>query len=383
MNLVGIREKLRKQVHNEMNRMRVAQTNNSKTVYRALHEPAVQIELRKSQNWVRYKYPKFAHYFANGQEIEPLAIQPALIEVTESWQADLFRLARLTWSLPFTKGYGRRLRFIVIDSSNEKLIGILGLQSPPLDFPARDQLFTYPEGRKIELVNQTMDIYTLGAAPPYSRLLGGKLVALAAASDEVRNAYERKYKGRTTEINKQKLPGRLVALTTTSAFGRSSLYNRLTYKGRLIAQQIGYTEGYGSFHLARLYPLLREFLEQQGISTRGGFGVGPRIVWQTHVRALEHLGFSGELLKHGVKREAFLFQLASNLKNYMEGHSSRPIYYHQSFSDLAAWWRERWLLARAERLDGWHVWDKTEIERLLILKNSRHCDHVTPKRAFA
>jgi hypothetical protein len=365
---VKIREKLRNKILDEMSRIQHVQTNASKAAYRALHEPAVQIELKKSQNWVRYKYPKFAHYFANGQEIEPLTIQPALIEVTESWHADLFRLARLTWSLPFTKGYGRRLRFIVIDTSNEKLIGILGLQSPPLDFPARDQLFAYPESRKIELVNQTMDIYTLGAVPPYGRLLGGKLMALAATSDEVCHAYKRKYKGRTTELNKHQLPARLVALTTTSAFGRSSLYNRLTYKGRLIAQQIGYTEGYGSFHLARLYPLLREFLEQQGISTRGGFGVGPRIVWQTHVRALERLGFSSELLKHGVKREAFLFPLASNLKNYMEGRSSRPIYYHQSFSDVASWWRERWLLARAERVDGWHAWDKTEIERMLIIK---------------
>jgi hypothetical protein len=82
---------------------------------------------------------------------------------------------------------------------------------------------------------------------------------------------------------------------------------------------------------------------------------------------LERLGFSSELLKHGVKREAFLFPLTRNLKNYMEGRASRPIYYHQSFRDLAAWWRERWLLARAERVDGWHAWDKAEIERMLII----------------
>jgi len=98
------------------------------------------------------------------------------------------------------------------------------------------------------------------------------------------------------------LPPHLVALTTTSAFGRSSLYNRLKYRDVAIAESLGYTEGYGTFHLMELYPLFREFLESQGISTYGGFGTGPRRKWQTMVRALERLGFSAEFLRHGIKR---------------------------------------------------------------------------------
>lgn len=360
-------DELRNRVLTTVGRLQLLKASKSKAVYRSLHAPAVKIELARRQNSIRRKYPRYAKYFANGDEVRPSLIRPVLLEVKEPWQADLFWLARLTWSLPFTKGYGRRLRFIIIDASNEKLIGILGLQSPPLDFSVRDRLFNYPAGHKVELVNQTMDIYSLGAVPPYSRLLGGKLVALAAAADEVRKAYEQKYKGRTTEIEERILPARLVALTTTSAFGQSSLYNRLVYRGRLIAQPIGYTEGYGSFHLAPLYSLFREFLEQKGISTRGGFGVGPRIVWQTYVRALEQLDLSGDLLKHGLKREAFLFPLASNLKDYMEGRAGRPLYYHQSFKDLAEWWRERWLLPRAERVDGWQRWNRSEIEQTLIM----------------
>src|SRR5262249_37203992 len=156
--------------------------------------------------------------------------------LTEQWHSDLFRLARLTWSLPFSRGYGRRLRFLVLDEANEKLIGVIGLQSPPLDFAARDRRFKYPNGKKIEFVNQTMDIYTLGAVPPYNRLLGGKLIALAAASNEVQESYKRKYNGRVTEMENNILPSHLVALTTTSAFGKSSIYNRLKYKDRLIAQ---------------------------------------------------------------------------------------------------------------------------------------------------
>jgi len=257
-----------------------------------------------------------------------------------------------------------------MDEHNGKLIGILAFQSPPLSFPARDRLFSYPTGRKTELVNQTMDIQTLGAVPPYARLLGGKLIASAAVSNEVREAYRKKYQGRATEMTERVLPADLVAITTTSAFGRSSLYNRLTYKGELVAQSIGYTEGYGSFHLAHLYDEFREFLEAQDISTRGGFGVGPRIKWQTMVRALGKLGFSSDVLKHGVKREAFLFPLVRNLSDYMEGRDTEPVYYDRPFDSLAEHWRTRWLLDRADRVDGWRQWRPEELMSALILSET-------------
>jgi hypothetical protein len=273
----------------------------------------------------------------------------------------LFRLARYTWSLPYTKGYGRRLQFLIMDGANNKLIGILGMQSPPLSFPARDRLFTYPEGRKTALINQTMDIYTLGAVQPYARLLGAKLVALASTSNQVRDAYRRKYSDRMTEMQGRQLPAHLVALTTTSAYGRSSIYNRLHYRDIVGFRSIGFTDGYGAFHLDRLYPRFRQFLEAQGISTRGGFGKGPRIKWQTMIRTLDRIGLSRKLLRHNVQREAFLIPLIHNLDNYLNGEDSVPDYIDITFQELAAYWRERWLLPRAERVDGWHSWEKDEI----------------------
>lgn len=338
---------------------------------RQIHRPAYQLEIATRQGWLCRNLPKYLPFFANGDEVVPERVQPILVEVTTEQQHNLFRVARLLWSIPFSKGYGRRLRFLIVDRANDKLIGLLALQSPPLSFPARDRLFRYPPGRKTELVNQTMDIQTLGAVPPYNRLLGGKLVALAAASNEIRQIYWRKYSGRITEMEQRILPPHLVALTTTSAFGRSSLYNRLSYNGTIIAESLGYTEGYGTFHLMELYPLFREFLESQGISTRGGFGTGPRRKWQTMVRALDRLGLSSDLLRHGVKREVFLFRLVNNLEAYMEGRDAEPVYRHLPFSDLVAWWRERWLLPRAERVDGWREWRKEEIKSLLLMEQDK------------
>lgn len=333
---------------------------------RQLHAAARDLEVAARQDWLQHRLPHLLHFFADGSEVIPAQVSPVLCEVTTPKQHELFRVARLLWSLPFSPGFGRRLRFLVMDASNEKLIGILALQSPPLSFPARDRLFEYPEGEKPELVNQTMDIQTLGSVPPYTRLLGGKLVALAAASNEVRAAYHCKYNTQKTEMTGRVLPPHLVALTTTSAFGRSSLYNRLRYQDILIAESLGYTIGYGSFHLLELYPLFREYLEERGISTRGGYGTGPRRKWQTIIRALDQLGLPRRLLKHGIKREAFLFPLIDNLKDYMEGGTTIPLYRDLPFSDLANFWRSRWLLDRASRVDGWHEWQRDEIKSLLM-----------------
>lgn len=339
----------------------------SKDDIRELHSRARELELKARQEWIYRSIPRYLPYFASGCDIQPDCVAPVLVEVTANWQHELFRIARLTWSLPFSKGYGRRLRFLIMDEHNGKLIGILALQSPPLSFPARDHLFKYPTDRKTELVNQTMDIQTLGAVPPYARLLGGKLIAMAAVANEVREAYRRKYQGKTTEMAERVLPADLVALTTTSAFGRSSLYNRLVFGSERVAVSIGYTEGYGSFHLAHLYDQFCAFLKAEEVSTRGGFGVGPRIKWQTMVRALERLGFSSDVLKHGVQREAFLFPLISNLKDYMEGQTTELDYFDRPFAVLAEHWRTRWLLDRAERVDGWRQWQPEELVPLLIL----------------
>lgn len=337
-----------------------------KEALRHIHRQAAQFEVLSQQRWLRKHLPWYLRFFADGDEVVPEQVSPELVSVTTTQQHCLFRIARLLWSIPLSSGFGRRLRFLVFDRSNGKLMGILALQSPPISFSVRDRLFRYPPGRKTELVNQTMDIHVLGAVPPYNDLLAGKLIALAAASNEVRLAYKRKYAGRVTEIERRTLPLHLVALTTTSAFGRSSIYNRLKYKEMLIAESIGFTKGYGAFHLAEVYSLIREFMKGRGFSMRDSFYKGPRPKWQIVSKALAELGLPYKLLHHGVKREVFLFRLVDNLEAYIEGRDENPAYRDLPFTELVAWWRERWLLPRAERTNNWRNWRKEKIRSLLL-----------------
>lgn len=339
--------------------------NTDKDNMRLLHESSRLTELAEhvkflSSNWV------LLSYLANGSEVVPERIQPKLVPADSGVEALIFKFFRLIhWSLPYSKGYGRRLKYLVIDEHNGKLIGLIGLQSPPISIQARDRLYSYPEGKKVEMVNQSMDIYTLGAVPPYTFLLGGKLVAYAAACNEIRQDYESRYNDRVTLINRQNIPARLVFLTTTSAYGRSSQYQRLVYRGEPVATSIGYTSGSGTFHFPTpVYHKVKELLGALGLDTATGFGEGwqkgPRRRLQQISRALSIVGLDPKLVYHGIPREVFLYPLIRNLSEYLSGKTIIPDYFDRPFADLASWWKERWCLPRSTRNQSWTEFDASK-----------------------
>lgn len=333
--------------------------DDTKDQVRAKHIPARISRLRDAQKWIQATWPKHQHRFANGESISLTSIAPALVPVETREHQDLFRLARYTWSLPYSRGYGRRLRFLVMDEYHKTLIGVLGLQSAPIDFAPRDKELAYPDQCKATMVNQTMDIFTLGAIPPYNHLLAGKLMIYAAASKEIRDAYQERYSDATTWMKGRVIPPHLVMLTTTSAFGRSSIYNRVTYpvpgsnRKRKVAERLGYTKGYGTLFLEDLYPHIKRYLIQRGCRPNKGFGEGPKPVWQNISKAMTLLNI-GDGLNHGIRREAWCIPLASNARDYLTGKAKTPDYYPETFSELADWWRERWLLRDdVERPQKW------------------------------
>lgn len=306
------------------------------------------------------RFQKLERWFRAGPEIDPARIDPYLQPVETREEEDLWRVARACWSMPYSKGYGRRLRFLIIDRAHDALMGILGLQSPPADLKSRDDSFAYPPGQKLNLVNQTLDAYTVGAIPPYSFLLGGKLVAGLISSDEVRQAYWRRYAAKKTMLVGQLVSQPLVAVTTTSAFGRSSMYNRLRYRHRVLAEPIGYTLGYGMLHLEHLYDQITKFLAAEGALTPNGYGNGPKVRWQNATKALVALDLPRTLLVHGVQRQVFLFPLVERLAEGMAGGTfGRPL--GLSASDYSQFWRERWAQPRAARFPHWNQIDARQL----------------------
>lgn len=175
---------------------------------RDLHASVVKHRVENAKDKLSRHESKLLSRLASGQKIIPNQISPYLVEVQpESENELLFRYVSLHWSIPISSGYGRRLRFLVIDKQNEKLIGIIGLGDPVFSLAARDKRIGWsPEDRRSRL-RHVMDAFVLGAVPPYSFLLCGKLVAMLVASNEIRYAFKKKYEGDSSLIKRKPFDG--------------------------------------------------------------------------------------------------------------------------------------------------------------------------------
>jgi hypothetical protein len=320
---------------------------------RILHSEAVKHKVSTASPLLKRSEDKFLARLATGSEIVPERISPVLREV-ESGSEDeaLFRWACLHWSIPVSSGYGRRLRFLVFDSSNGKLMGLFGLGDPVFSLAARDEWVGWDSQTRRTNLSSVLDAFVLGAVPPYSLLLCGKLVAALVASNEVRTAFERKYHGRLSLILKRKDQGRLAMVTTTSALGRSSVYNRIKFDGRFILESVGFTHGFGEFHfLNGLYGQILQYTRTncKPSAKKEEWGRGFRNRREVIRKCLCHMGLGDDWLQHGVQREIFVAPLASNTREFLCGHDAVLQYYDQPAATLSEWFRQRWLLPRARR----------------------------------
>lgn len=342
---------------------------NHKEALRAAHEKACAHMIERSRKGLERFERDLLLSIADGAAIEPSAISPKLIEVEASSRDELlFRYARLHWSIPVSAGYGRRLRFLIWDDAHNKLMGILGLSDPVFALGARDAWVGWNKDQRRARLANVMDAFVLGAVPPYTRLLGGKLVALATTSNEVRAAFERRYAEKNTLIS-GRCVGPLALVTTTSALGRSSIYNRVRFEGTTLFHSVGFTSGSGDFpYINGVYRELRELVTQASVPTAKHvqWGTGFRNRREVVLKALGLLGLPRNLIYHGVSREVFVVPLATNTPAFLRGETDSLDAIERPFAELARWWRTRWALPRSDRDSrfrqferwSWRLWSK-------------------------
>ena len=327
--------------------------NIDKKIVRSLHQSAVKAKRENAAKELKIKEAQLLQSIALDEEIVPERVNPYLQEVKRnSYDELLFRYACLHWSIPVSSGYGRRLRYLVYDNYNGKLIGLFGLGDPVFSMKPRDKWVGWDAEDRRKRLKYVMDAFVLGAVPPYSYLLGGKLIAMLTTCNEVQEAFRKKYLDSKSIINGTCHDGRLAMLTTTSALGRSSIYNRLKYKDRLIFQSVGFTSGSGDFHFANgIYKDLVEFANQhcQPSAKNKLWGTGFRNRREVIRKVLAELGLSSKLAFHQVRREIFVAPLANNTSAFLRGDERELLSHNQSAEDMFNWYRERWLLPRAER----------------------------------
>jgi hypothetical protein len=224
------------------------------------------------------------------------------------------------------------------------------------------------ELRKAGLASQIADLSVCGAIAPYNVLLGGKLVALAVTSREVREIWRERYEGQTSIIGSQMAgrpmcrPADLKILTTTSLYGAgSSQYNRLRLRRSDFAQlktdiiwsELDRTAGFGTVHLGQ--PHGADAARNRGrqhrarrVNNRFGEGTSPRL---RQVReGLEVLGIrSDEVLHHAMPRIMYACSLAPGADAQLLGIRADKNGPSTPLAAIAEAWRERWLLQRCTR----------------------------------
>jgi hypothetical protein len=324
---------------------------------RRLHIEAVTHKRENGKHALGRKEKELLRWIANGSEVIPQLIKPALVEVLPGTIEELlFRYACLHWSIPVSSGYGRRLRYVVIDQANDKLIGLIGLGDPVFALAPRDNWIGWNAEQRRSGLHHVLDAFVLGAVPPYSHLLCGKLVAMLAASREVTKRFQQKYGGQQALISHAERSGEVALITTTSALGRSSLYNRLTFWTDLMFIPVGFTRGSGEFQfLNGLYDEMGEFATKRLTPTAKNefWGSGFRNRREVVQKCIHAAGLHQDLLYHGVQREVFIVPTARNSAEFLRGDDPTLHHYERTVPSISEWFRERWLLGRAERTSSY------------------------------
>ena len=341
-----------------------------KAVVRRLHIPQRAERLSVNSEFLNRRADKLLRHFASGSDVEPASIRPILERVyAGTWQADLFRLATLTWSVPVSNGFGRRLRYIVWDAHNDKLLGLIAIGDPVFNLAVRDTFIGWDANDRRERLVNVMDAYVLGALPPYNALLAGKMVACLIRTRQIYDDFARTYGSSVGIISGKAKGARLLAVTTSSSMGRSSVYNRLRLGNVRYFQPIGYTRGWGHFHISDdLFGELRDYLRSIGhkYADQHRFGQGPNWRLRSTRAALTALGLNSELLRHGIQRQVFISNLASNAATILCTGKGRPnlssLLTVEQVADLA---HERWILPRAKRRTDYRIWSRSGILKLL------------------
>lgn len=327
----------------------------TKEAYRRIQRRARDEQMMSSRAFLSGALEKARRACPDGTDIDPAKISLEIRVVEPGTDmADLFRWWNLTWwSMPYQRAYGRQIRLMLWDRHHDAPFGLVSLQSPVLRMGARDSYLGIDRSNAELWANMSMNAQRVGALPPYNGLIGGKMAALAMTSDEVRKIYRKRYMGRITVMRGRVLDPKLLFITTTSAFGRSSTYDRLTYKNDgPAAIPIGFTSGDGTFHLPD--DLTREMykvMEARGVSTKTTYGNGPSRKIKIFKQAFRHLGLSG-FQRHGIRRQVYLFPLATNLHSVI-AKGKRQMWVHRKLVDIEGYWKERWAMARSRRTTTW------------------------------
>jgi len=227
---------------------------------------------------------------------------------------DLFTwntLRDFTHSMGFDANIGRNLKFLILDVTSEKYLGILNLASDVISIKSRDEWIGWTSEDRLEgkrLNNTAIGSCILPTQPFGYNFLGGKLIASILTSQQVRHAWEARYKDR------------LVGFTTTSLYGPYSMYNGIPYwkpVGKTAGRVIIKPDDEAYSYMLQYIKTHRK--EDHDKLLDAGNAIGVTSGYKQRVIALifNELGLKISDYEHGYERGVYFAPIYENTKEFL------------------------------------------------------------------
>jgi len=251
---------------------------------------------------------------------------------------DLLFYGRMTISsFPFSGAVGRRIHYLIRNKPDDYILGLVVIMSD-LTIPIRDKHIGWTRDNmwKSKRINYLMNVHLAISTPPLSQYLTGKLTAISVESKEIQDYFQGKY-GHP-----------LAAMTCTSLFGKSSIYNRL--RGY---EYLGLTKG----HSVALVPVevkdkMREdFKKEKGKHSEIYYNEDGSVK-ETYgvVKGFQKLQKYWDIQQTENQRGTYIIPLAENYKEFLCCETDElKSFDHPTYDELIDYWKERWLKGRLER----------------------------------
>jgi hypothetical protein len=126
---------------------------------------------------------------------------------------------------------------------------------------------------------------------------------------------------------------------------------------------VGFTRGSGEFQfLNGLYDEMSAFASERLTPTAKSelWGTGFRNRREVVKKCIQSAGLHQDLLYHGVQREVYLVPTAPNSAEFLRGDDKTLRFHDRQATDIFAWFRERWLLKRAERDPSFATFNRSD-----------------------
>src|SRR2546427_5754587 len=198
-------------------------------------------QIRAARSFIiRVEQSGIKKLFLTGSDLKIECISPRIHICRTREDFEIFRYCGLLQSVPSGQRIGRRVSALVYDDGqydHGTIIGAIGLASSMYTLGCRDAYLGWVgrDAKKLKDrgLKRIMDLALCVSVPPYSFLLGGKLMALLAMTDPLRKEFRRKY--RTP----------LLGVGTSCATGlHCPIFNRIMVRPGGLYRHIGETVGY-------------------------------------------------------------------------------------------------------------------------------------------